>query len=47
MEWGDKALNYVYRKGLKDFVKDKLLRYSSIMDTFETLIEAACKINNN
>lgn len=47
MEWEDKALNYVYRKGLKDFVKDKLFRYSGIMDTLKTLIKAACKINNN
>lgn len=46
-EWGDEALSYAYRKGLKDFVKDELLRYSGTTDTLETLIEAACKIDND
>ena len=47
IEWGDEALSYAYRKGLKDFVKDELLRYSGTMDTLKTLIKAACKIDND
>jgi hypothetical protein len=45
-EWGDEALRYAYRKGLKDFVKDELLRTGQKTDTLETLITAACEIDN-
>lgn len=45
-EWGDEALRYQYRKGLKDFVKDELLRTGQKTDTLETLIAAACEIDN-
>ena len=47
MKWENKALNYAYRKSLKNFVKNELLRYSGTINTLNTLIEAACKINNN
>jgi hypothetical protein len=45
-EWGDEALRYQYRKGLKDFVKDELLRTGHSTDTLESLITAACEIDN-
>jgi hypothetical protein len=45
-EWGDEALRYQYRKGLKDFVKDELLRTGQKTDTLENLIAAACEIDN-
>ena len=45
-EWGDEALKFQYRKGLKDFVKDELIRYSGSTDSFEDLIKAACEIDN-
>ena len=45
-EWGDEALRYQYRKGLKDFVKDELLRTGHSTETLEELIQAACEIDN-
>jgi hypothetical protein len=39
-------LRYQYRKGLKDFVKDKLLRTGHSTSTLEELIAAACEIDN-
>ena len=44
--WGDEALRYQYRKGLKDFVKDELLRTAHDTSTLENLIAAACEIDN-
>lgn len=46
-EWGDEALSYAYRKGLKDFVKDELVRHGGTIENLEQLIEAACKIDND
>jgi hypothetical protein len=45
-EWGDEALCFQYRKGLKDFVKDELVRYPGETSTLEKLIDAACEIDN-
>lgn len=45
-EWGDEALCYQYRKGLKDLVKDELLRTGHSTTTLEELVKAACEIDN-
>jgi hypothetical protein len=45
-EWGDEALRYQYRKGLKDSVKDELLRTGHSTNTLEELIAASCEIDN-
>jgi Retrotransposon gag protein/Zinc knuckle len=45
--WGDASLRYQYKRGLKDSVKDELLRYGGDTDTLASLIEAACKIDND
>lgn len=45
-EWGDEALRFWYRRGLKDFIKDELLRHGSTTDTLEELVTAVCEIDN-
>jgi hypothetical protein len=45
-DWGDEALRYTYRRGLKDSVKDELVRYTGRTDSLELLIKAACEIDN-
>src|SRR4051794_7914870 len=45
-EWGDDALRFLYRKNLKDFLKDELLRSGREIRTLEELAEEACKIDN-
>ena len=45
-EWGDEALRYQYRKGLKDSVKDELLCIGHSTNTLEELIVASCEIDN-
>ena len=44
--WDDDALCTIYRKGLKDNVKDKLMRYGGTTDTMDTLIEAAIELHD-
>jgi hypothetical protein len=45
-EWDDEALSHQYYKGLKEFVKDELLRTGHKTNSLGTLIQAACEIDN-
>ncbi|RMY64884.1 hypothetical protein D0862_15304 [Hortaea werneckii] len=44
--WNDQALTTMYYRGLKDNVKDELMRSSAAQDTLERLIIAAIEIDN-
>lgn len=45
-EWDDNALRTMYYRGLKDNVKDELLRYGAAQDTLERLMKAAIEVDD-
>jgi hypothetical protein len=46
LDWGDAALLEMYRKGLKNDVKDELIRYGGRIDTLGQIIEATSTIRD-
>lgn len=45
-DWDEKALMAMYRRGLKENVKDELMRSGSSLDTFDHLVEEAVDIDD-
>jgi Retrotransposon gag protein/Zinc knuckle len=46
-EWDDEALRHQYYKGLKEFVKDELLRHpNQKIETLDQLIQVSCEVDN-
>ena len=45
-EWNDEALMTMYRRGLKDNVKDELMRDGRVIDSMDELTKAAIEIDN-
>lgn len=45
-DWDDTALMVMYRRGLKDNVKDELMRCGGVLDTLDGLIEEAIEIDD-
>lgn len=45
-EWDDAALMTMFRRGLKNEVKDEIMRYGGKIDTLTTLIEAAIELDD-
>ena len=45
-DWDDTALMVMYRRGLKENVKDELMRFGGVIDTLDQLIENAIEIDD-
>lgn len=45
-DWDDITLMTMYRRGLKENVKDELMRFGGVIDTLDQLIENAIKIDD-
>ena len=45
-DWDDTALMVMYRRGLKENVKDELMRFGGVIDTLDGLIENAIEIDD-
>ena len=45
-DWDDITLMTMYRRGLKENVKDELMRFGGVIDTLDQLIENAVKIDD-
>ena len=45
-DWDDTALMVMYKRGLKENVKDELMRHGGVLDTLDGLIEAAIEIDD-
>lgn len=46
LDWNDEALTTMFRRGLKENVKDELMRYGGTVDTLDKLIEAAVELDD-
>ena len=46
IEWNDAAKMIMYRKGLKESVKDELMRYGDEIDSLNQLIEASIELDD-
>ena len=46
IDWDDTVLMVMYRRGLKENVKDELIRSGGVIDTLDGLIEEAIETND-
>ena len=45
-DWDDDALKTMFRRGLKEEVKDELMRWGGVVDTLEDLVRAAIQLDD-